>query len=240
MQAFGQVRCAPRQGVTLLELLVVVAVIAVLISITIPAVGKARSAAQRIESLSRLNQNYTLILAYAGDRGGQFPMAESPGPLQLNDGTGPTASVRLDGGRVIGWGWFGHSLFWHIVLASYGEQVTEAFWSPVRQGDLPDIATPSDYRLTESVMAEIRYWQAGGEQRIEMWRGMRFSETKSPSAKVFLYDSRFGDRAPMVFGDGHAAENRKSDASQGVANTVTGGGPLSLLRTERGLHGRDY
>ncbi|MDL5048207.1 type II secretion system protein [Oscillatoria amoena NRMC-F 0135] len=55
------------QAFTLLELLVTVAVIAVLIAITIPVVMKARERAQITKSASNLRQVYTAFMMYIGD-----------------------------------------------------------------------------------------------------------------------------------------------------------------------------
>lgn len=242
MARTGNPRSFDRRGVTLLELLVVVVVIGVLVSIAIPAIGKARDASRRVESLARLQQNVSLIVAHANDDLGRFPLADSPGPLtQMNDGTGPTASVRLPSGQLMGWGWFGHRFMWYLPLVASGEPVTEAFWSPANpaRGGLP-AGAPSDYLLTEATMASVSYWVPGRTQSVEQWRPMRYSDTRSPSAKVLLYDRLISGPTPMGFVDGHAEERMRSSARPGVPNTIAGGGALPLLRTENGLSGRDF
>ena len=89
-------------------------------------------------------------------------------------------------------------------------------------------------------MASVSYWRSNAVQSIEQWRAMRFSDTRSPSAKVLLYDKLVSGPTPMGFVDGHAEERALGDASPGVANTITGSGAAPLLRTEDGLWGRDY
>lgn len=54
-------------GFTLVELLVVIGIIAVLISILLPALSRARLGAQRIACLSNMRQCYTEIFQYAAE-----------------------------------------------------------------------------------------------------------------------------------------------------------------------------
>jgi prepilin-type N-terminal cleavage/methylation domain-containing protein len=75
-------RCAPyRQsrrassGFTLVELLVVIGIIALLISILLPALAAARSSAQLITCAANLRTLGQAMLLHATDRKGYFPLA---------------------------------------------------------------------------------------------------------------------------------------------------------------------
>jgi prepilin-type N-terminal cleavage/methylation domain-containing protein len=62
-----------RSAFTLVELLVVIGIIALLISILLPSLRKAREASKRINCMSNLRQIATACFNYAADNKGQFP-----------------------------------------------------------------------------------------------------------------------------------------------------------------------
>ena len=64
----------PARGFTLVELLVVIGIIAILISILIPTLARARDAAGRTQCLSNLRSVYTLMKIYEVNYKGLVPM----------------------------------------------------------------------------------------------------------------------------------------------------------------------
>ncbi len=77
---------APTPGFTLIELLVVVAILAVLMSLLLPALGRARAASKLAACGSNLRQIGFGIHAYAIENGGYIP--RGPDPAHAQDFTG--------------------------------------------------------------------------------------------------------------------------------------------------------
>jgi prepilin-type N-terminal cleavage/methylation domain-containing protein len=77
---------AIRRGFTLVELLVVIGIIALLVSMLLPALQKAREAGNRAACLSNLHQMHTMLVMYAG-------MYKDQVPLGISAGGGTGASV---------------------------------------------------------------------------------------------------------------------------------------------------
>jgi prepilin-type N-terminal cleavage/methylation domain-containing protein len=69
---------------TLVELLVVIGIIAVLISILLPALGRARDQASRVKCLSNMRQLYMASFEYAGRNKDVIPIGYVQGLRQMN------------------------------------------------------------------------------------------------------------------------------------------------------------
>lgn len=96
-------------GFTLVELLVVMALIAVLVSLLFPALASARQAGRKVACLSNLRQIGIAVHTYADDYGGTIPYGpKAPpftSPASFYPSTGaPTSLLSLQTGAPVGLG----------------------------------------------------------------------------------------------------------------------------------------
>jgi prepilin-type N-terminal cleavage/methylation domain-containing protein/prepilin-type processing-associated H-X9-DG protein len=82
---------AGRGAFTLVELLVVIGIIAILVSILLPSLSKARNQAARVKCASNMRQLYQACLMFAQENNGRLPRPcttiDQPGPRDLEETT---------------------------------------------------------------------------------------------------------------------------------------------------------
>jgi len=157
-------RQSRRGAFTLIELLVVIAVIALLISMLLPALGSARESARRVKCLANMKQIGVGIATYANDFAGwtpinyesynrisPIPQKASPKSTQAND-----LYHRL-GGKLVDWGknqmknasWTDNSSYL---------TTTQVFYCPSFQSIRPSGWWSVDHNYPEKVDTSY-YWE---------------------------------------------------------------------------------
>jgi prepilin-type N-terminal cleavage/methylation domain-containing protein/prepilin-type processing-associated H-X9-DG protein len=117
----------PTKGFTLVELLVVIGIIALLISILLPSLNRARETANRVKCASNMRQIGQAILLYANDNKGAYPRTVGNLSGGVTWGTGATSSDPFVSGTAVSSNDVTSALF---LLLRAGDITSEVFTCP--------------------------------------------------------------------------------------------------------------
>ncbi len=172
-----------RNAFTLLELMLVIAIIAILISLVIPSLGQMKSRADELGNLSKIASHARTIQLYTTENRDAFP---SLVPVDAR-----TSTYFVGGQPYTINGYFGQVYVWHFGLAAayYDDQMNIELFKRAHR----DSWLVSDYRLTASIMADPAFWNYATRTGPSQWRGQRANAVRYPSAKVLLADDRIMD-----------------------------------------------
>jgi prepilin-type N-terminal cleavage/methylation domain-containing protein/prepilin-type processing-associated H-X9-DG protein len=133
-------------GFTLIELLVVISIIALLISLLMPAIGKARDTARGAVCASSLRQVFLAFPVYAQENTDHFPVPAAPSAAVVNGVTSSSANewhVKL--GETMAWG--GPGVF--TMRNTSGTAVKRYGWNILKcPGEMGSTLQPSLYNRT--------------------------------------------------------------------------------------------
>jgi prepilin-type N-terminal cleavage/methylation domain-containing protein/prepilin-type processing-associated H-X9-DG protein len=199
----------PRRAFTLVELLVVIGIIALLISILLPVLGRAKEAGRRVACLSNLRQLGMALAMYTEDNKGYYP---HPGVGQQ-----PDDWIYWDGGRNLDDG---------RLVKYMGKKFNAAIYRCPS-----DDWTNRSYQYSYSMNYFIAGYRSGTTINLPAYK---VTQVHAPSRKIILVDENpttidDGCWAPdHFFSDGHnllsdrheKRDERSKDPNYGRGNVL--------------------
>ena len=256
-----------RRAFTLIEVLVVIAIMALLISILLPALGGARTAGHQIKALSNARTVGQSFGHYLNDYDQTYPFIE---PFTSDDFPGGGSllwfqwypeTVRIGVGPpfgVMAWAWPAA-----IKEISPWEENYQTWVSPGMDTTLPkdidggamdhDFAEDISWRYSNAFVSDPKLWSGNAPNDPSLYRAVHEYEVTGTSGKVLLWDTHLAylrdepkmveghwdALTPMAFADFHAEAKNPLDAAEGVFNPLTGSS-TRLHNTPDGVRGMDY
>lgn len=249
-------------GFSIPELLIVIGVVGVLLAISIPSLGGARSTAYELKSLSNIRQIGLATVQYADAWKGTPPVIFQPKVGFI--GIDQPQEVETQWGVAWGYWFMSTSLYQLAFDEPLPGEVTLAPRNPEAESDTRGVFQP-DYLLAESLYATPEYFDRFTQTAPEQWVPQRLERIRFPASKaiahqVARYDIDtpsglamtccFGDLPPssVLWGDLSAVNINQGSLLPGEPNFYHhGSGPGGSLlgdgapidATKHGVLGRD-
>jgi prepilin-type N-terminal cleavage/methylation domain-containing protein len=235
----GKLRARTSPGFTLIEMLVVIAVVAVLIAFTLPALSGSKRYADEARSLSAIRQCYLGVAQYSAAQSGYLPFLAVPG--NPNAGTLPERDWELGVPSFFR----GQSRWWPTALAAEGIDLSNLPLNERYPGDDGRVGTY--VWLTHAAFARPEYWVGTDPPASNrLFAGVRMEEAQFPFAKGLFLDvamfEQTGDRWNVGMADGSAAARSARDPDPIIHDLPRPFGAVEwrVLTTHDGMRGRDY
>lgn len=249
---------ARANGFTLTEVLVAITVVAILVSLVVPALRHSRIAAKNNARVQTIRQLNVALGMYCGDHQDQFPFFGTPGD--------PFGPIRIRGFQVGKVYFHAQRSYWaSALLPEYYAGPRQSIEQPARAEALqslgyPDFIVAADYLISSTVFANSRFWMddpSGGTSwyQSSYFKPTRLTDVAYPSGKGLLVADIEGHSGgtpfsgwypgvppPVAFADGsaRAIPQREFDPSVAVDRPFSPGSLLPVLATRDGLLGRDF
>jgi prepilin-type N-terminal cleavage/methylation domain-containing protein len=176
----------PNRAFTLVELLVVIGIIALLISILLPALNKARAKAMETACLSNMRQISMGMLAYTQDNRGSLPQLSYPSDLALVKPDGNAANGGERYNAAYGSGWIIRLIPYMSLSPSANREKRDVMFCP--QDDRGNVsAWGTNYAWQSTYRAiEVFGWKQGGT-----WEPVKINKVPATAnLECYVYDDR--------------------------------------------------
>jgi prepilin-type N-terminal cleavage/methylation domain-containing protein/prepilin-type processing-associated H-X9-DG protein len=175
-----------RRGFTLVELLVVIGIIALLISILMPSLTRARQSANMVSCQSNFKQVFTSLSFYANENKGFLPWASLPDlsdpakNYDPKDTSGTNAGVFYELSRLLG----------TEVKNPYTDPLNKVFVCTEAELNMPVVWCPPVIRTIQfNPRAMPGYDQINGERDTHKeWPQRRLSSIRNAAEKIAFYE----------------------------------------------------
>ncbi|MGI9013189.1 MAG: prepilin-type N-terminal cleavage/methylation domain-containing protein [Phycisphaerales bacterium] len=232
------------RGFTAIELLVVLAVLAVLIAILLPAVAGVRNRAEDTAAAGALRQTYVALQLYSFEHNLGLPYWNTPGD--------PDGPYELYGRNVYHFPGSGHfermSWTWANMIVPYMSGTSDIGPRPFRLVSHPDDETLflCRFKMTYGAFADPWFWSDDRPATDSMLRGTRMTEVKWPARKALLIDGATNHRlnggvmVQCAAADGSIGSHPPRSESGVVDRLHYGAAIAPLFATRYGLRGIDF
>lgn len=246
---------ARRRAFSLVELLVVLGVIAVLIGLILPALGRVRERAREAQSMANLVGVARVLGLYGGGSDDAYPFGEVGRSYDVSvarGGIGRSFASPFD---------FGYA--WPVLVREVApwDEASNGWFSPptVDFSQTGDLTALFSYPLSHTVFARPALWRVGAAADPTLLRGARHSDVAFPASKAVswddhqrylvdriesgVYPGRLGNPRPVLFADGHGEVLSVDVCTRPVLNVMNpdpGTRDAPLHNTPLGVLGRDW
>lgn len=258
MRTRPRVNSRRARGLSLVEILVSIGVVAILVAITLPALSGARVSAGRTRMLSNLRGIGTVFEVYTQTYDGCYPFHSRTDWYRMSPPDEGPSILRTDDPWAMSINWpsvFHEIAPWREHYRSWlndGRSVSESV--PWFGDQVSGVSGTVSYIYTHSFMARPEVWRPGlapltaGEIDRHL-APVRAPEVTSPPLKALCFDA---DRAYLrraatpqdprgvLTADGSASLRSAGEGTEPVQNRVNDASPRRYHDTPNGVRGRDF